>query len=130
MRHGWQLGRFGAFAALIGLAAGCSSSSPSSSSSGSTATTSPSSPPTAHATSAPPFAAIVEPFDPGHAAQARSAPADCGSQSSTLAIVQCYQNQTETVDAQIDTVQQGNYTSAPLFSIKASIVAQDSAWLT
>jgi uncharacterized protein YecT (DUF1311 family) len=117
------------FAALIGLAAGCSSSSSPSSSSGSTATTSPSSPPTAHATSAPPFAAIVEPFDPGHAARARSAPADCGSQSSTLTIVQCYENKTETIDAQLDTVQQGNYNSAPLFSIKASIVAQDSAWL-
>jgi hypothetical protein len=117
------------FAALIGLAAGCSSSSSSSSSSGSTATTSPSTPPTAHATSAPPFAAIVEPFDPGHAAQARSAPADCGSQSSTATIVQCYENKTETIDAQLDTVQQGNYNSTPLFSIKASIVAQDSAWL-
>ena len=130
MRHGWQRGRAVAFAALIGLAAGCSSSSSSSStSSGSTATASPSSPPTAHATSAPPFAAIVEPFDPGHAAQARSAPADCGSQSSTLTIVQCFENQTETTDAQIDTLQQGNYKSAPLFSVKASIVAQDSAWL-
>ena len=118
------------FAALISLAAGCSSSnSSSSSSSGSTATTSPSTPPTAHATSAPPFAAIVEPFDPGHAAQARSAPADCGSQSSTATIAACYENKTETIDAQLDTVQQGNYNSAPLFSIKASIVAQDSAWL-
>ena len=132
MRHGWQRGRAVAFAALIGLAAGCSSSSSSSSSStssGSTATASPSSPATAHATSAPPFAAIVEPFDPGHAAQARSAPADCGSQSSTLTIVQCYENKTETIDAQLDTIQQGNYHSAPLFSVKASIVAQDSAWL-
>lgn len=129
MRHGWQLGRAVAFAALIGLAAGCSSSSSSSSSSGSTATTSPSSPPSAHATSAPPFAAIVEPFDPGHPAQAKSAPADCGSQSSTLAIVQCDENKTETADAQIDTVEQGFYKTAPLFSVKAAIVAEDSAWL-
>jgi uncharacterized protein YecT (DUF1311 family) len=119
------------FVALIGLAAGCGSSSSSSSSSrsGSTATTSPSGPPSANATSAPPFAAIVEPFDPGHPAQAQSAPADCGSQSSTLAIVQCYQAKTETTDAQIDTVQQGLYQSAPLISAKAAIVAQDSAWL-
>ena len=129
MRHGWQLGRAVMFAALIGVAAGCSSSASSSGSSGSTATTSPSSPPSAHATSAPPFAAIVEPFDPGHPAQAKTAPADCGSQSSTLAIVQCFENQTETVDAQIDTVQQGFYKSAPTFSIKAAIVAEDSAWL-
>jgi uncharacterized protein YecT (DUF1311 family) len=128
MRHGWQLGRAVAFAALIGLAAGCSSSS-SSNSSGSTATTSPSSPPSAHATSAPPFAAIVEPFDPGHPAQVKSAPADCGSQSNTLAIVQCYETKTETADAQIDTVQQGFYKSAPLFSVKAAIVAEDTAWL-
>jgi uncharacterized protein YecT (DUF1311 family) len=117
-----------AFAALIGLAAGCSSSS-SSSSSGSTATTSPSSPPSAHATSAPPFAAIVEPFDPGHPAEAKSAPADCASQSSTLAIVQCYENQTETADAQIDTVQQDFYNTAPLYTVKSAIVAEDSAWL-
>ena len=129
MRHGWQLGRAVVFAALIGVAAGGSSSASSSGSSGSTATTSPSSPPSAHATSAPPFAAIVEPFDPGHPAQAKTAPADCGSQSSTLAIVQCFENQTETVDAQIDAVQQGFYKTAPTFSIKAAIVAGDSAWL-
>jgi uncharacterized protein YecT (DUF1311 family) len=128
MRHGWQLGRAVAFAALIGLAAGCSSSSSSSSSSGSTATTSPSSPPSAHATSAPPFAAIVEPFDPGHPAQARTAPADCGSQPSTLAIEQCYESETENTDAQIDTVQQGLYNSASP-SAKSTILAQDSAWL-
>ncbi len=123
------LGRAVVFAALIGLAAGCSSSSSSSSSSASTATASPSSPASAHATTAPPFAAIVEPFDPGHPAQAKSAPADCGSQSSTLAIVQCYQAKTESTDAQIDTVEQGFYKSAPLFSVKAAIVSQDSAWL-
>jgi uncharacterized protein YecT (DUF1311 family) len=124
------LGRAVVFAALIGLAAaGCSSSSSSSGSSASTATASPSSPASAHATTAPPFAAIVEPFDPGHPAQAKSAPADCGSQSSTLAIVQCYQAKTENTDAQIDTVEQGFYKSAPLFSVKAAIVSQDSAWL-
>jgi len=133
MRHGWHLGRAVAFAAIglaaVGLAAGCSSSSSSSASSGSTATASPSGPASAHATSAPPFAAIVEPFDPGHPAEAKSAPADCGSQSSTLAIVQCFENQTETADAQIDTIQQGFYNSAPLFTVKAAIVAQDTAWL-
>jgi uncharacterized protein YecT (DUF1311 family) len=139
MRHGWMLGRVVVAVALIGPLAACGSSN-SSSSSGSSASsssagptgarTSPSSPPTAHATSAPPFAAIVEPFDPGHPAQTKSAPADCGSQSTTLAITQCFENQTETTDAQIDTVQLGNYNSAPSFSAKASIVAQDSAWLT
>jgi uncharacterized protein YecT (DUF1311 family) len=133
MQHGWHLGRAVAFAALIGLAAGCgSSSSSSSTSSGSTAATTatPSGPATAHATSAPPFADIVEPFDPGHPAQAKSAPADCGSQSSTLAIVQCFENQTETADAQIDTVGQQLYNSASSVTAKTAIVAQLGAWLT
>jgi uncharacterized protein YecT (DUF1311 family) len=132
MQHGWHLGRAVAFAALIGLAAGCgSSSSSSSTSTSSTATTTaPSGPATAHATSAPPFADIVEPFDPGHPAQAKSAPADCGSQSSTLAIVQCFENQTETADAQIDTVGQQLYNSASSVTAKTAIVAQLGAWLT
>ena len=121
--------------ALIGSVAACassnssSSSSPSSSpSSGGTAKAAPAGPATAQGTSAAPFAAIVEPFDPGHPAQAKSAPADCGSQSSTLTIVQCYENQTETADAQIDTVLQASYNSASP-SDKAQIMAQDSAWL-
>lgn len=131
MRHGWHLGRAVAFAALIGVAAGCgSSSSSSSTSSGSTATATPSGPATAHATSAPPFADIVEPFDPGHPAQAKSAPADCGSQPSTLAIVQCFENKTETTDAQIDTAGQQLYTTASLVTAKTAIVAQLGAWLS
>jgi uncharacterized protein YecT (DUF1311 family) len=138
MQHGWDRGWAVAFAALIGLAAlglaaGCgSSSSSSSTSSGSTAATTatPSGPASAHATSAPPFADIVEPFDPGHPAQAKSAPADCGSQSSTLAIVQCFENQTETADARIDTVGQQLYNSASSVTAKTAIVAQLGAWLT
>ena len=136
MRHGWHLGRAVAFAALIGLAAigsaaGCgSSTSSSSTSSGSTATATPSGPASAHATSAPPFADIVEPFDPGHPAQAKSAPADCGSQPSTLAIVQCFENKTETTDAQIDTVGRQLYNTASLVTAKTAIVAQLGAWLT
>jgi uncharacterized protein YecT (DUF1311 family) len=55
--------------------------------------------------------------------------AGCGSQPSTLAIVACYETKTENVDTQIDSVQQGYYTSAPLVSVTASIVSQDSAWL-
>ena len=80
------------------------------------------------ATTVPPFAAIVEPFDPGHPAQAKPSPADCGSQPSTLAIEQCYEANTENTDAQIDTVQQGLYNSASS-SAKSTILAQDSAWL-
>jgi uncharacterized protein YecT (DUF1311 family) len=123
--------RAAVFAAQIGLtAAGCGSSGSSSSSpSTSPATTSASGRPSAPAaTTVPPFAAIVEPFDPGHPAQARTAPADCGSQPSTLAIEQCYESETENTDAQIDTVQQGLYNSASS-SAKSTILAQDSAWL-
>jgi hypothetical protein len=44
-------------------------------------------------------------------------------------MVQCYEIQTENTDVQIDSVQQANYTSAPLANVKAAIVSQDSAWL-
>lgn len=117
------------FAALIGLTAvGCGSSS-SSSPSTSPATKSASGRPSAPAAATvPPFAAIVEPFDPGHPAQAKPSPADCGSQPSTLAIEQCYESETENTDAQIDTVQQGLYNSASS-SAKSTILAQDIAWL-
>jgi uncharacterized protein YecT (DUF1311 family) len=128
---GRRVARAAVFAALIGLtAAGCGSSGSSSSSpSTSPATTSASGRPSAPAaTTVPPFAAIVEPFDPGHPAQARTAPADCGSQPSTLAIEQCYESETENTDAQIDTVQQGLYNSASS-SAKSTILTQDSAWL-
>jgi uncharacterized protein YecT (DUF1311 family) len=129
---GRYVARAAMFAALIGLtAAGCgssgsSSSSPSTSQAAtSTASGKPSAP---AATTTPPFASIVEPFDPGHPAQTRTAPADCGSQSSTLAIEQCYEVKTENTDAQVDTVQQGLYNSASS-SAKSAILAQDSAWL-
>jgi uncharacterized protein YecT (DUF1311 family) len=124
--------RAAVFAALIGVtAAGCGSSG-SSSSSGSGTSPSPASasgkPSAPAATTAAPFAAIVEPFDPGHPAQAKASPADCGSQPSTLAIEQCYEAKTQTTDAQIDTVQQGRYDSASS-SARPAILAQDSAWL-
>jgi uncharacterized protein YecT (DUF1311 family) len=120
------LARAVVFAAVIGLAAGCGFSSSSSGSPG----TSPSARPTvSDASTAPAFAPIVEPFDPGHPAQTRTGPASCGSQSSTLAIVSCYEVKTENTDAQIDTIQRGFWHSAPLNNIRAAIVAQDSAWL-
>lgn len=128
---GRYVARAAVFAALIGLTAAYCGSSGSSSSSPSTspATTSPSGRPSAPAaTTVPPFAAIVEPFDPGHPAQAKPSPADCGSQPSTLAIEQCYEANTENTDAQIDTVQQGLYNGASS-SAKSTILAQDSAWL-
>jgi len=127
-----SLARAVAFAALAGLAAGCGSFT--SSSSSTPATTRPAATPatseaTSEATPAPPFAAIVEPFDPGHPARTRTGPADCGSQPSTLAITACYQIKTENADAQIDAVQQGLYGGASKPSVKAAIVAQDGAWL-
>ncbi len=132
---GRYVARAAVFAALIGLAAaGCASNSSSSASSGGGSTSPAASgsavgkPSAPAATTAAPFQAIVEPWAPGHPAQATSGPADCGSQPSTLAIEQCYQAQTETIDAQINTVQQGAYASASA-SAQATILAQDSAWL-
>jgi uncharacterized protein YecT (DUF1311 family) len=127
-----HLARAVVFATLIGLAAGCSSGSSSSSgSAGSAATTPGATAPGASATASPPppFAPIVEPFDPGHAARTRTGPADCGSQPSTLAIEQCYEIKTENTDAQIDTAVQLLYRTAPLDNVKTAIVTQDAAWL-
>lgn len=123
-----------ALAALIGLAAGCGSSS-SSSSPGSGTSSSTTTPGSAGSTatgtiSAPaqPFAAIVEPFDPGHPAQARSAPVNCGGQSTTLAIELCYEVKAENTDVQIDAVQQAAYASGSAAQ-QAVILAQDHSWL-
>jgi uncharacterized protein YecT (DUF1311 family) len=121
-------------AVAIGVLAGCSSGSSSSAGGGtqspsasSGGTASPSA--TASATSAPvAFVPIVEPFDPGHPARSVSSPSSCGSQQTTLAIVQCYEHQTESWDAEIDTVQQGRYQSSPATQ-QAAINAEDSAWL-
>jgi uncharacterized protein YecT (DUF1311 family) len=123
-----------ALAALIGLATGCGSSSSSSSpgSGTSSLTTTPGSAgSTATATisaAAQPFAAIVEPFDPGHPAQARSTPVNCGGQSTTLAIELCYEVKAENTDVQIDAVQQAAYASGSAAQ-QAAILAQDRAWL-
>jgi uncharacterized protein YecT (DUF1311 family) len=121
-----SLVRAAGFAVLIGLTAGCSGFAKQSSAG---LTSSSAQPTISDAKTAPPFAAIVEPFDPGHPAQTRTGPAGCGSQPSTSAIVQCYEIKTENTDAQIDAAQQGFYNSAPLNNIRTSIVTQDSAWL-
>jgi len=126
------LARAVAAAALIGLAglglaAGCGSST-SSGSSTAPVTTAAGTPSASATATAPPFAAIVEPFDPGHPARTRTGPADCGSQPSTLAIEQCYEIKTENTDVQIDAVQQAAYSGGPAAQ-RAAILAQDSAWL-
>ena len=122
-----HLARALVFAALIGLAAGCGSGASTSGAAGPASTIPKASKPSATAT-APPFVPIVEPFDPGHPARTQTAPADCGSQPSTLAIEQCYENKTENTDAQIDAATQASYNSASS-GAKAAIVAQDAAWL-
>jgi uncharacterized protein YecT (DUF1311 family) len=128
MTHGRQryLALAVAAAALIVLATGCSSSS--SSSSGTSSSTTPTGSTATAPASAAAFVAIVEPFDPGHPARVRSAPADCGRQPTTLAVEQCYQVKTENTDAAIDAEQQAAYASAAPAK-QAAILAQDSAWL-
>ena len=117
--------RYATLAALAVLLAACGSSGP-----GGTAVSS--SPATAGPASASAVAAsfvsIVEPFDPGHPARTEPAPADCRSQSSTLAVERCFQTKTENVDAQIDVAQFARYSSAPAAE-RRTILSQDSAWL-
>ncbi len=113
---------------LAGLLAACGSSG----SSGSAATSS--SPAvtgagsTASAAVAASFVSIVEPFDPGHPARTEPAPASCGSQSTTIAIEQCFQTKTENADSQIDVAQFARYSSASVAE-RSMILSQDSAWL-
>ena len=97
------------------------SAAPGSAAPGSTATAS-----TAATTAG--FVGIVEPWDPGHPARTQAAPSVCGTQSSTLAIEQCYEAKTENTDARIDAVQQARYANATP-SGQAAILGQDSAWL-
>ena len=126
--------RAAVLAALVGLAAGCSSSSSAGSASppatipatqhrrtASTATASAS-------VAAAGFVDIIEPWDPGHPARSKTAPADCGGEPSTVTIEQCYEAKTENADARIDAVQQGRYAAASP-SARVAILAQDSAWL-
>jgi uncharacterized protein YecT (DUF1311 family) len=125
-------------AALAALAAGCGNSPSATSASPPTTTaasTAPASSTTASSTAAASasaaaaeFADIVEPWAPGHPAQAQTAAADCGSQPSTLAIEQCYEAKTENADARIDAVQQAKYAAASS-SARVAILAQDRAWL-
>jgi uncharacterized protein YecT (DUF1311 family) len=114
--------------ALAGLLAACSSSGSTTPAGGSTssATTSPG---TTGSASAGAFVNIVEPFDPGHQATTRTGPANCGGQSTTIAIENCYEIQTENLDVQIDTAQQAKYASATPAG-QTAILAQDSAWLS
>ena len=121
------LARAALFAGVISLAAGCASSASSSSGSGTTTPAGGTTSSTAAASVAG-FVDIVEPFDPGHPARTRSAPASCADQPTTLAFEQCFEAKTENTDAEIDAVQQAKYAAASPAG-KAAILAQDQAWL-
>jgi uncharacterized protein YecT (DUF1311 family) len=110
-------------AVVVGMLAGCGSS-------GAPAAGNPTQSAPAAATTGPAaaFAPIVEPFDPGHPARGAASSASCGTQDTTLAIEQCYENKTETADAAIDAVQQARYESGSADQ-QAAINAGDSAWL-
>jgi uncharacterized protein YecT (DUF1311 family) len=127
-------------AAAIGMLAGCGGSSGSTAGSATQASTGTASAAAASsgaatgtaASGAPSTAAafvpITEPFDPGHPAGAKSAPANCGSQDTTLAIEQCYEARTESADAAIDAARQASFASASAAQ-QATINSDDSAWL-
>ncbi len=132
-----------ASAAAIGLLAGCGGSSGStaagatasattSAATGATASASPGGTATATAgagaSTGAAFVAITEPFDPGHPAAAKSAPASCGGQDTTLAIEQCYEAKTESADAAIDAMRQASFAGASAAQ-QAAINSDDSGWL-
>lgn len=123
-------------AALAGALAACGSPASSSGSSSTPAAQATASPSGAAAPSASAgasagataFVPIVEPFDPGHPARHRAAPASCGGQATALAIEHCYQARTENTDAVIDAVQLSRYQGGSQAQ-QAAILAGDSAWL-
>jgi uncharacterized protein YecT (DUF1311 family) len=120
-----------ASAAAIGLLAGCGGSSGSTVAGPTTsATTSAVTGATASsgASTGAAFVAITEPFDPGHPAAAKSAPATCGGQNTTLAIEQCYEAKTENADAAIDAMRQASFAGASAAQ-QAAINGDDRGWL-
>jgi uncharacterized protein YecT (DUF1311 family) len=130
--RGRRVAQAAMLALLAGLAAGCSSSSSSTSNIpvpvDTAASSSAAHAATGSASAAASFVPIVEPFDLGHPARVQSAPASCGSQSSTLAIEQCYQAKAENTDAATDAVQLAAYSSGSP-SQRTAILTQDAAWL-
>ena len=98
------------------------------SSAGGTASTSATPSGTATAAAATGFVPIVEPFDPGHPARTRPAPASC-DQATTLAIETCFETRTENTDAAINAVQLAHYQSGSQAQ-RAAILTDDSGWLS
>jgi hypothetical protein len=128
----WVLVSAAVSAVLIGTLAACGGSSSSSSSApGSTAAPSGStaSPTAAASGGTAAFVPIVEPFDPGHPAMTKPAPATCGGQATSQAAGQCYQARTENMDASIDAVQQPAFQNGSP-ARRTAILADDSSWLS
>jgi uncharacterized protein YecT (DUF1311 family) len=120
-------------ATAVGVLAGCGGSSTSTAgsaarSAAATASAAGTAAATTAASTAVAFVPVTEPFDPGHPARAKSAPASCGGQDTTLAIEQCYEAKTETADAAIDAMRQAGFASASATQ-QAAINAGDSGWL-
>lgn len=116
--------------ALIGALAACGGSSSSSTPGPTAAPSGSGATPVATASGGTTaFVPIVEPFDPGHPATTKAAPATCGGQATTLAVEQCYQAQTENMDAVIDAAQLANFQSGSPAQ-RTAILADDSAWLS
>jgi uncharacterized protein YecT (DUF1311 family) len=126
------LARAAVSVALLGALAACGGSgAPASTSSAPSAGPSGAAAPSATAAAsagAAAFAPIVEPFDPGHPARSRPAPATCGGQATSRAVRQCYEAKTENADATMDTVQLARYQGGSAAQ-RAAILADDSAWL-
>ena len=116
-------------AVLIGTLAACGGSSPSSSSPPGPTSAPPGSPSATPSGGTAAFVPIVEPFDPGHPAMAKAAPASCGGQATSLAVQQCYQAQTENMDASIDTVQRSAFQNGSPAQ-RTAILGDDSGWLS
>jgi hypothetical protein len=118
-------------AVLIGTLAACGGSGSSSSSApGPSAAPSGSTAPSATASGGTAaFVPIVEPFDPGHPAMTKPAPVTCGGQAASQAVAQCYQAQTENMDASIDAVQQSAFRNGSP-ARRTVILADDSSWLS
>ena len=127
---GPRLASAAASAVLIGALAACGGSGSSSGSSSAPAPSGSAASPTATASGGTAaFVPIVEPFDPGHPATTKSAPASCGGQATSLAVQQCYQAQTENMDASIDSVQQSAFQNGSPAQ-RTAILADDSGWLS
>ncbi|MHB1854874.1 MAG: lysozyme inhibitor LprI family protein [Acidimicrobiales bacterium] len=103
-----------AMVALLGLAgAGCAAGSK------------PPGPPVGPAAA---FVPIIEPFDPGHPALARTGGGTCSDAQTTVAMENCYEANAENADAAIDSLRRSQFAVATAAG-KAAINADDERWI-